>query len=184
MGERANILYPSYSDRVCIVLVEPAIDGNIGAVARSMLNFGTSGKREHGDKISFRHFLLPDELPNRLDDTSGLIALVFGTEGKGLSTEDLHLCDFLCTVPTWEGYPILNLSHAVTLVCSSWFVNEISNASRDVSRLAQAVPVPENKRNGIEETLTRVILRGMPKDDEISRILGVINKATQAFEDE
>jgi hypothetical protein len=46
------------------------------------------------------------------------------------------------------------------------------------------VPVPENKRNGIEETLTRVILRGMPKDDEISRILGVINKATQAFEDE
>ena len=258
MGERAKILYPSYSDRVCIVLVEPAIDGNIGAVARSMLNFGftdlrvvgregdwseetrnraknaqnilesarqsasldeavddcslvigTSGKREHGDKIAFRHFLLPDELPNRLDDTSGLIALVFGTEGKGLSTEDLHLCDFLCTVPTWEGYPILNLSHAVTLVCSSWFVNEISNVSRgeleklssvetvrilspelrrqfrdDVRRLSQAVPVPENKRNGIEETLTRVILRGMPKDDEISRILGVINKATQAFEEE
>ena len=138
MGERANISYPSYSDRVCIVLVEPAIDGNIGAVARSMLNFGftdlrvvgrerdwseetrnraknaqsildsarlvqsleeavndcslvigTSGKREHGDKISFRHFLLPDELPNRLDDTSGLIAIVFGTEGKGLSTDCL-----------------------------------------------------------------------------------------------
>jgi hypothetical protein len=54
----------------------------------------------------------------------------------------------------------------------------------DVRRLAQAVSVPENKRNGIEETLTRVILRGMPKNDEISRILGVINKATQAFEEE
>jgi tRNA C32,U32 (ribose-2'-O)-methylase TrmJ len=94
-------------------------------------------------------------------------------------------------------------------VCSSWFVNEISIASRgdleklssvetvrllspelrrqfraDVRRLAQVISVPENKRNGIEETLTRVILRGMPKDDEISRILGVINKATQAFEEE
>ena len=38
MGERANILYPSYSDRVCIVLVEPAIDGNIGAVALSLIH--------------------------------------------------------------------------------------------------------------------------------------------------
>ena len=39
--------------------------------------------------------------------------MVFGEEGKGLSTEDLLRCDYLVTLPTWEGYPITNLSHAV-----------------------------------------------------------------------
>ena len=179
------------------------------AVSDCSIVIGTSGKREHGGKISFRHFLLFNEIPSRLSDSDGKIALVFGTEGKGLSTADLRKCDFLCTIPTWEGYPILNLSHAVTLMCSAWFDHHIHNAQlkekselssvetvrslspelrrqfkHDVARLAKAIDVPDNKRKGIEETLSRVVLRGVPKDDEISRILGVINKATSSFEEE
>ena len=42
MGERREDSLPAYSSSVCIVLVEPEHDGNIGAVARSMLNFGIS----------------------------------------------------------------------------------------------------------------------------------------------
>ena len=48
-----------------------------------------------------------------LRDFEGKVSLVFGEEGKGLSTEDLDRCDFLLTLPTWEGYPIANLSQAV-----------------------------------------------------------------------
>jgi len=40
----------------------------------------------------------------------------------------------------------------------------------------------EHKRKGIEETLVRVIMRGLPKDDEIHRLLGVITEAADAFE--
>ncbi len=136
MGGRAEISLPEHQSRVCIVLVEPMHDGNIGAVARSIMNFGitdlrvvgrngiwseetrkraknaqvvlenaqvsdsleeavsdcsvvigTSGKREDGDKTVMRHFLLPDELPNRLTDVDGKVALVFGPEGKGLLNE-------------------------------------------------------------------------------------------------
>ena len=144
MGERLDVPLPEYGNQLCIVLVKPQFDGNIGAVARTMLNFGisdlrivarqiswsdetrnrakhaqsvldnadsyssisdaghdcslivgTSGKREFGNKISFRHFIDPKELPNRLNDANGKIALVFGPEGIGLLNEELQECDFL-----------------------------------------------------------------------------------------
>ena len=49
----------------------------------------------------------------RLVQTGGRAALVFGEEGKGLSSQELEACDYYVTLPTWEGYPIANLSHAV-----------------------------------------------------------------------
>ena len=48
MGERREVTLPEYNKKVCIVLVEPEHDGNIGAVARSMLNFGVSDLRVVG----------------------------------------------------------------------------------------------------------------------------------------
>ena len=63
----------------------------------------------------FRHFMYPWDLASRIEGGEGHVALVFGEEGKGLSHEDLERCDVLATLPTWEGYPIANLSHAVTI---------------------------------------------------------------------
>ena len=249
MGDHRNVPLPHENENLCIVLVNPGHDGNIGAVARSMLNFGitdlrvigragewseearnraknaqtvldsaklvstfadatsdcsvivgTSGKREDGDKTALRHFLLPGELPKRLSGTDGRVAMVFGPENKGLLNEELRLCDLLVTIPTWEGYPILNLSHAVSIICFSWYVNsdtipptgsgnrlldsELRNTLRsEVSRLVESMPAKEHKRKGIEETLVRVIMRGLPKDDEIHRLLGVITESADAFEE-
>ena len=247
MGERREVTLPAYSDTVCVVLVEPEHDGNIGAVARSMLNFGvsdlrvvgrvgewsnearkraknaqivlddciltetleeavsdcsivigTSGKREDGDKTSMRHFILPDEIPQRLSGVEGRIALVFGPEGKGLLNDQLVECDLLVTIPSWEGYPILNLSHAVSIICYSWqvaFGSNIPSGSggrlldpnlrrqlrSEIRGLVESLPTKDHKRRGIEETLNRVIMRGLPKDDEIHRIIGVINMSKSSL---
>ena len=248
MGDYAEVSFPAFADNLCIVLVAPEHDGNIGAVARGMMNFGitdlrivgrttdwseetrkraknaqyvlnkargfetlqdatydcslvvgTSGKREHGDKTAMRHFLLPDELPDRLSGVEGKSALVFGPEGKGLVNDQLRLCDLLVTIPTWEGYPILNLSHAVTVLCYSWFTGVSDNSvpgtdgrildaelrrilREEVTRLVQSIPTKNHKRQGMDETLVRVIMRGLPKDDEIHRILGILSAATDSFE--
>ena len=248
MGDRRSKVKPSFSENVCIVLVSPEHDGNIGAVARSMLNFGlcdlrvvgrsgdwseetrrraknaqevldsakivdsieqavsdcslvvgTSGKREEGEKTVKRHFLLPDELPERLSSVYGRVALVFGPEGKGLLNEQLSMCDLLVTIPTWEGYPILNLSHAVSIMCFSWYVNSDTSIPpgtggrlldpklrdklrSEAKRLVQSMPTKDHKRKGIEETLLRVLFRGLPKDDEIHRILGILTMAADSFE--
>lgn len=248
MGEMLDVPAPEYSNRVSIVLVRPQFDGNIGAVARSMMNFGfldlrivdrdpnwseevrnrakhaqsvldnakffsdiesavkdsslvvgTSGKREKGSKISFRHFLNPDDLPTMLEKLDGNISIVFGPEGKGLLNSELRLCDLLMTIPTWPGYPIMNLSHAVTIVCFSWYRHkysdddniskekllspELKNVLRkEINRLSENIPAIDFRRNGIEETLHRVIMRGLPKEDEIHRLLGVLNTANIAFD--
>ncbi len=256
MGKNQKIPLPERSYQLIVVLIEPEIQGNVGAVARAMLNFGfdelriisedgfmfqdeafarskhakkvllksdifldwescmedislvigTSGKREYGEKISFRHFVMPDELSARLLDVEGKVALVFGREGVGLLTDELHLCDILATIPTWEGYPILNLSHAVSLMlyemhkqlCKTDMGNQeglprtiqtsrlldpelrrmINQVSDD---LAEIVNVQEHKRQGIAETLKRVIMRGMPLDDEAHRILGVLKQSRAAL---
>ena len=248
MGDHRPKHLPASNENVCIVLVNPQIDGNIGAVARSMLNFGftdlrivgrssdwsdevrnraknaqtvldsaqcvesfldaisdcsivvgTSGKREDGGKTAMRHFLLPDELPSRLSNLEGRVALVFGPEGKGLLNEELSMCDLLVTIPTWEGYPILNLSHAVTVICYSWFISSDSSIPfgaegrllepelrirlrQEIARLTANMPAKEQRRKGNEETRVRVVLRGMPKDDEIHRLLGVISEAADSFD--
>jgi TrmH family RNA methyltransferase len=249
MGERRKDSFPEISEKICIVLMDPEHDGNIGAVARSMMNFGitdlrvvgrsgewsnetrkraknaqevldqasrvdslthaisdcslvigTSGKREEGEKTSMRHFLIPNELPERLMNVDGRIAVVFGPEGRGLLNEQLRMCDLLVTIPTWEGYPILNLSHAVAIICYSWFVNSqttlpsgsgrrlldpaLRNRFREEAvRLAKSIPTKEHKRRGVEETLVRVIMRGLPKDDEIHRLIGIISEAADSFEE-
>jgi len=45
----------------------------------------------------------------------GDVALLFGTEDNGLSRADLLACDAVVQIPAWEGYPTLNLSHAVAI---------------------------------------------------------------------
>ena len=93
----------------------------------------------------------------------------------------LRLCDLLVTIPTWEGYPILNLSHAVTVLCYTWFTSisvdvvpgtdgrildpELRRILREeATRLVQLIPTKDHKRQGMDETLVRVIMRGLPKD--------------------
>ncbi len=43
-------------------------------------------------------------------------ALVMGPEDTGLETKDLDLCQHFITIPTHEGYPSMNLSHALSVL--------------------------------------------------------------------
>eukprot|EP01063_Lacrimia_lanifica_P012881 TRINITY_DN19581_c0_g1_i1.p1 TRINITY_DN19581_c0_g1~~TRINITY_DN19581_c0_g1_i1.p1 ORF type:complete len:457 (+),score=161.62 TRINITY_DN19581_c0_g1_i1:55-1425(+) len=57
----------------------------------------------------------------------GRIALVFGNEAKGLSSNDTMLCSHVCTLPTSSYCTSLNLSHSVAVVVSRLF--EIYNGT-------------------------------------------------------
>ena len=60
---------------------------------------------------------------------------------------------------------------------------ELKNVLRkEINRLSENIPAIDFRRNGIEETLHRVIMRGLPKEDEIHRLLGVLNTANIAFD--
>ena len=92
-GRDARCPAPEYSNRVSIVLVRPQFDGNIGAVARSMMNFGFLDLR-----IVVRSPNWSEEVRNRakhaqsvldnakfFDDIESAVkdsSLVVGTSGK------------------------------------------------------------------------------------------------------
>ena len=257
MGDRQSIPLPKSNYELTIVLIGTSHPGNLGAISRSMLNYGfdklrlvnpkcdhldvearnrakhagrilqtcesfksleeatsdcslvvgTSGKREVGSKTTFRHFTYPWEFSKRISQFNGKAALVFGEEGKGMSTDELDMCDFLVTLPTWEGYPIANLSHAVNA-----FVYElhkervINNQGKDnsipdivplersinenlreilvkgIGEFSDALPGNDERKTSFKNSMIRSIMLSMPTEDEATRMIGGVLDATTALQ--
>lgn len=76
---------------------------------------GTSGilKRHRN---TFRNPISTRELYENKTKLKGRIAIIFGGEGIGLTETEINDCDFLITIPTNPKYPIMNLSHSVSIV--------------------------------------------------------------------
>ena len=51
------------------------------------------------------------------------IVLLFGRESNGLTNEEIEIADFATTIPTSEKYPVINLSHAVTICLYEIYTN-------------------------------------------------------------
>ncbi|MAS63315.1 MAG: rRNA methyltransferase [Euryarchaeota archaeon] len=257
MGDYQKLPLPNFPYSLKIILVRPSIEGNLGAIARNMLNFGfnelhlvtpeltigeearkrakhaksvlekikihksledsindcslvigTSGKREFGDKTITRHFLAPDEISERIYNNNGKIAIVFGPEGQGLTQKELISCDLLTSIPTWEGYPIMNLSHSVSVILYELYKYHLFNKNSDdpsirtssisiertldpkirqllriqLKELEEALPWPESRKHSIAKTFVRTILRGNPTDLEVQQMLGVLIDSTTAIQ--
>ncbi len=256
MGERLNIPIPENPWDLTILLVETENSGNLGAVARVMMNLGfndlrllspvaeidvealsrakharsvlenakiydtwddatsdaslvvgSSGKRETGKRVVFREFILPWDLVSDVSERgSGRIILVFGPEGVGLNHNLLESCDLLLTIPTWEGYPVLNLSHSVG-ICLWEFHRERVKLRQGIddglpnvvpprepldpimrrmlkgalNAYGSALPGVEPRRVGVKRTLSRVIFRSLPYPREAHRLMGAFVDGTSAL---
>lgn len=177
------------------------------AISDCSLVVGTSGKREIGDKTQKRHFMYPWEFVDRVSATQQSVALIFGEEGMGLSTEDLLRCDYLVTLPTWEGYPITNLSHAVhTLTYELHRQRVLDGQGRDdalpdivpiersispeqrrvlrksIDDIARFLPGGEERRISFSHSLTRALQRSGLETDQTNRLIGGFVDASTALE--
>jgi tRNA/rRNA methyltransferase len=70
------------------------------------------------------HAGLPREIAPIVIDSAAhhKVALVFGREDTGLTTEELSLCTHIINIPSSEIYRSLNLSHAVMICCYEIFL--------------------------------------------------------------
>jgi len=109
--------------------------------------------------------------------------IVFGCEDTGLTNEELRECEFLIHIPTSRDYPVLNLSHAVAIVCYELFA--MSNKIQDFDKLA----TPREKKvftNAILNNLNlspkdkvfleRILMRTPVYRNEIKKALGIIKR--------
>lgn len=60
--------------------------------------------------------LSPEQLSEKLANVKNKVAIVFGSEGEGLSNEEVSLCDFVVTIPSSKEYPVMNVSHAAAVI--------------------------------------------------------------------
>jgi tRNA/rRNA methyltransferase len=101
------------------------------AIAECSLIVGTTAARKR--KLDHELRPLHEGAPLiRKKLQSGSVALLFGSEKRGLSNEDLSYCHWLMRIPTLEEHPSMNLGQAVA-VCLHELVRE-ANAPAKAER--------------------------------------------------
>ena len=226
-----------------VVLVEPKNEGNVGAVARAMKNFGvaelvlvrpcrladearqramrgigilesaravgdfdaavegsdliigTSGVDTESEKRFARISVTPRDAATRVAGMDGRIALLFGREDFGLLDEELRRCDLFVTIPASPEYPILNLSHAATILLYEFrMAGAVKRGRREASgmeketlqdafkSLLAETNYPVHKRARTQVMFRRLIGRAVPTKWEFHALMGVIQRATKRIQ--
>jgi len=221
-----------------LVLVEPKNSGNIGAVARAMMNFeiehlylvnpceldnvcyaramhatalldnaktfpcfndavkdfdylvATSSIESKTDKRHLRNPLFLEEFSENIFDVKGKVGLIFGREDYGLFNEEIAACDIMLKIPTSESYLSLNLSHAVTIVLYSIYLQNAYIPKRRramgslekqklfefFSQLLDDIEYPAHKKEHTKIMFKRIMGRAMPSKWEFHTLMGVLSK--------
>jgi TrmH family RNA methyltransferase len=114
------------------------------AVTGAQLVAGTT--RRLGTKRNQRRFGPEDFGAFLAQRPEGRVAVVFGNEESGLSTEELALCNVVVSIPTSPDFPSLNLSHAVQIVAYALYTQI---ESRDIGH----IPIPTEDADELSEAV-------------------------------
>ncbi|MCG3215255.1 MAG: RNA methyltransferase [Candidatus Heimdallarchaeota archaeon] len=228
-----------------VILVEPKIEGNIGAIARLCNNFeanelvlvsplvnhlttetrnrakhsitylekakirksineirddysiliGTSAKAGKTYNV-LRQPVYPWNLEEIIVPTDCKIGLVFGREDRGLSNDELELCDFLVSIPTPGQLRVLNISHAVAIILYVFWkkstdieiINqeEISSTYKErkllislFNKITDSLSYEEYRKPIVKHTFRTVINRSFPSKEEIHSMIGIFKTMLQ-----
>ena len=110
--EQANWRAASAGDVLDAAIVTETLEE---AIADCQFVVGTSAR---GRRIPWP-LLDPRDCAQRMDVASihGEVAVLFGREDRGLTNDELKLCNLHLNIPTSEAYSSLNLAMAVQIVC-------------------------------------------------------------------
>lgn len=121
--------------------------------------------------------------------TEGNIALVFGREDDGLRNTEIELCNSFIHIPSNPEYPVLNLSHAVSVILYEMIRDldrrlpvtadpvEEKNMSRLVDSVMELISMtdfPEYKIPNTRVMISRLMARAELTQSEYFKIMGII----------
>ena len=146
------------------ILDNARIFPDLAAVRNSVdLLMATSAKPRHNRQDWHEPAQLRETITSK-GASVATAALVFGREDRGLSNDELALCDLLTGFPMAVSYPSLNLSQAVMLY--AWELSKL--ASKPVTQSEQALPTVQlgALRQRLEHLLPRI---DTPADGKLSQ---------------
>jgi len=157
--------------------------------ARSNIVISTTGTVSKSVCHAMRMpFYSPKELRERIKDVDGRISILFGRENWGLNNAEVKRSDMICTIPTSEDYPILNLSHAVGVVCYELAnlplpeirlapPGDMNHLFRHIDRYLDEIHHPEFKRENTMILIRRVLGRCNLTIREASTLHGLLRRS-------
>jgi tRNA/rRNA methyltransferase len=101
------------------------------------------------------------------------VAVVFGSEDRGLSNRDLDLCQRLVTIPAHQEYGSLNLAQAVMIICYEIYVAGQRKKDLSLSRRLATSAELESMYRRLEEILLRV---GFLEQNNPKRMMAVLRR--------
>jgi len=156
--------------------------------ARSNLVIATTGHVSKSVCTPMRMpFYSPRELREKLADVDGRISILFGRENWGLNNEEVKRSDIICTIPTAEEYPIMNLSHAIGVVCYELAnlslphyrladATEMTHLYQHIDRFLDEVHHPPFKRENTMIMIRRILGRACLTTREASTLHGLLRR--------
>jgi TrmH family RNA methyltransferase len=130
----------------------------------------------------------PKEIREQIRNVNGKVAIVFGRENRGLSNDEVRKCDLICTIPASPDYPILNISHAVGIICY-----ELADLPQGTYQLAEReemerfyehldgfldrIDHPDFKRKNTLLMARRILGRTRLTTREVTTIHGILRRA-------
>jgi TrmH family RNA methyltransferase len=157
--------------------------------ARSNIVIATTGTVSKSVCHSMRMpFYSPRELRERVKDIDGRISILFGRENWGLNNEEVKRSDMICTIPTTEEYPILNLSHAVGVICYELSdlslpayalasPNDMGYLYQHIDQYLDTIEHPAFKRENTMILIRRVLGRANLTTREASTLHGLLRRS-------
>ncbi|MDO5844266.1 MAG: RNA methyltransferase [Methanocorpusculum sp.] len=157
--------------------------------ARSDLTVATTGGLSKSVSHPMRMpYYSPGELREMIKDVDGRISILFGRENWGLNNEEISRCDIVCTIPTSEEYPIMNISHAIGVICyelahlprGEYLLagkGEMEALYGHISRFLEEIGHPIEKRETTLLLSKRVLGRAKLTAREASTMHGILRRA-------
>ena len=131
----------------------------------------------------------PSSFWKRALKSDGNIALVFGREDDGLRNTEIEMCNSFIHIPSNPEYPVLNLSHAVSVILYEMIRDlerklpvtadpiEDQNMSRLVESVMELISMtdfPEYKVPNTRVMISRLMVRTELTQSEYFKIMGII----------
>jgi TrmH family RNA methyltransferase len=154
---------------------------------------GTTGRPTGSDKKFLREPITPRQFAEKYSGTAGKVGILFGREDYGLYNDELRNCDVLVTIPTHEINPIMNLSHACTVVFYEMFAQgkksrgkklagstEKEVLNRVFSELLDEITYAPHKKAKTRIMFRKIVARSGLSTWEFHTLAGVFTRATKS----
>jgi TrmH family RNA methyltransferase len=157
-------------------------------IARSAITVATTGALAKSVCHPLRVPLLtPKELREKIGDTEGRVSILFGRENRGLNNDEVGRCDMVCTIPAAPAYPILNISHAVGVICYELAAlpppeyrvagrEDMEYLYRHIDRFLDTIGHPAYKRKNTLLMMRRIFGRAKLTSREASTLHGLLRR--------